>query len=193
MVHLELQQLVTGTVPSTVLCTQKTHTRTLRVHIVTHKIIFLEGDKVQSLRQGSPSLLLGSYYPVDFSSNLASIIKGALTKFCQTMLIFESSKTNTPIPQTGPRPYFEISAPNVRTQPWKWRLRKQVKMTHKHIQSKANTDKLCETMQNQCYPPIKKKQHNLGIRFQAFPLLEFSPLLESCSDIYMGLDCNPSI
>ncbi len=34
-------------------------------------------------------------------------------------------------------------------------------MTHKHIQTKANTDKLCETMQNQHYSPIKKKQHNL--------------------------------
>ncbi len=30
------------------------------------------------------------------------------------MLIFESTKTNTPTPH----PYFEISAPHVRTQPW---------------------------------------------------------------------------
>ncbi len=64
--------------------------------------------------------------------------------------------------------------------------RKQVKMTHKHIQTKANTDKLCETMQNQCYSLIKKKQRNLGVRFEPFPLLEFSPPLEICSDIYTG-------
>ncbi len=35
-------------------------------------------------------------------------------------------------------------------------------MTHKHIQTKANTDKLCETLQNQRYSPIKKKQRNVG-------------------------------
>ncbi len=59
-------------------------------------------------------------------------------------------------------------------------------MTHKHIQTKANTDKLCETMQNQCYSLIKKKQRNLCVWFEPFPLLEFSPPLESCSDIYVG-------
>ncbi len=49
------------------------------------------------------------------------------------------------------------------------------KITQKHIQAKASTDKLCETKLNQHYSPIKKNQ-----------LLEFSPLLESCSDIYVG-------
>ncbi len=57
-------------------------------------------------------------------------------------------------------------------------------MAHKHIQTKANTDKLCEAMQNQGY--IKKKQLNLGVRFEPFPSLEFSPPLERCSDIYAG-------
>ncbi len=85
---------------------------------------------------------------------------------------------------TGPRPYFEISAPHVRTQPWQLRSRKQLKMTQEHIQTKANTDKLCEIKQNQRYSPIKKKQRNLGVRFEPFPLLDFSPPLESCSDIY---------
>ncbi len=33
-------------------------------------------------------------------------------------------------------------------------------------------------------PLSRKKQRNLGLRFQAFPLLEFSPALESCSDVY---------
>ena len=74
---------------------------------------------------------------------------------------------------TVPRPYFEIFAPHVHTQPWQRRSRKQVKMTHKHIQTKANMDKLCETKQNQRYSPIKKKQSNLGVRFEPFPLLEF--------------------
>ncbi len=53
-------------------------------------------------------------------------------------------------------------------------------MTHKHIQTKANKDKLCETKQNQRYSPIKKTQSNLGIWFEPFPLLE------SYSDIYAG-------
>ncbi len=56
----------------------------------------------------------------------------------------------------------------------------------KHIQTKANTDKLCETMQNQRYLSKRKKQRNLRARFKPFPLLEFSPPLESCSDIYAG-------
>ncbi len=38
---------------------------------------------------------------------------------------------------------------------------------------------------NQCYFSIE--QSNLGIQSQAFPLLEFSPALESWSDIYMSL------
>ncbi len=76
--------------------------------------------------------------------------------------------------------------PHVHTQPWQRQSRKQAKMTQKHIQAKANMDKLCQTRQNQCSSPIKKKQHNLGVRFEPFPLLEFSPPLESCSDIYAG-------
>ncbi len=59
-------------------------------------------------------------------------------------------------------------------------------MTHKHIQIKANMDKVCETKQNQLYLLIKKKQRNLGVRFEPFPLLEFSPPLESPSNIYTG-------
>ncbi len=57
-------------------------------------------------------------------------------------------------------------------------------MTHKPIQTKANTDKLFETKQNQSYSPIKKKKRNLGVWFEPFPLIEFSPPLESYSDIY---------
>ncbi len=65
---------------------------------------------------------------------------------------------------TGPCPYFDISA----TQAYS---------------NKSNTDKLCETMQNQCYSPVKKKQRNLGVRFKPSALLEFALPLESCSDI----------
>ncbi len=70
--------------------------------------------------------------------------------------------------------------PHIYTQPW----RKKAKMTQQHIQAKASTDKLCEIKQNQRYSP--KKQHNLSIRFKPFTLLEFSPPLENCSDIYAG-------
>ncbi len=122
----------------------------------------------------------------DFGTTWGWVIKGALSDFCQTMFIFESPKTNTPIPQQDLALILKSPPPHVHTQPWRWRSQKQVKMTHKHIQTKANTDNLCETKQNQRYSPIKKKQRNLGIRFEPFSLLEFSPPLESCSDIYAG-------
>ncbi len=101
------------------------------------------------------------------------------------MFIFESTKTNTPNPDRT-SPLFWNLHPHTHTQPWQRRSWKQVKMTHKHIQTKANTVKLCETKQNQRYSPIKKKQRSLGVRFEPFPLLEFSPPLESCSEIYVG-------
>ncbi len=90
--------------------------------------------------------------------------------FAKRCWYLKAPKQTRPYP-IGPR-YFDISA--------------LTKMTHKHIYTKANTDKLCETMQNQHYSPIKKKQHNLGVRFEPVPLLEFYPSLESCSDIYAG-------
>ncbi len=50
-------------------------------------------------------------------------------------------------------------------------------MTHKHIQIKANTDKLCET-----------KRNNATSASDSSPSrsLSFSPPLDSCSDIYVG-------
>ncbi len=56
-------------------------------------------------------------------------------------------------------------------------------MTHKHIWTKANTDKLCETMQKSMLLTYQKETTNLRVRFDPFLLLEFSPPLESCSDI----------
>ncbi len=66
------------------------------------------------------------------------------------------------------------------TQPWQWQSRKQAKMTQKHIQAKASTDKLCETRLNQRYSPIKKKQHNLG------SLSSLHCWKAALSDIYSG-------
>ncbi len=91
--------------------------------------------------------------------------------------------THSPI---GPRSYFDISASDVRTQPWNNNDRSNKRRWLPSIFTQNPTHKLCETMQNQRYSPIKKKQCNLGIRFMPFLLLEFSPLLESCSNIYTG-------
>ncbi len=112
-------------------------------------------------------------------------IKGALSNFCQTMWIFESTKTS-PIPQQDlapilkypPHTYVHKNGSNDCRNKWRWHT--------SILKLKPNKDRLCEIKQNQRYSPIKKKLHNLGVRFQAFPLLEFSPPLESCSDIYAG-------
>ncbi len=87
---------------------------------------------------------------------------------------------------TGPRPYFDTSA-HVYVHNHgnddrgnKWR--------HKHIQAKANKDKLCETKQNQRYSPHLSKRNNTTSASDSSPSrsLSFSPPLESCSDIYTG-------
>ncbi len=114
-------------------------------------------------------------------------VKGALSDFCQMMLVFESTKTNTPIAQHDLAPIL-ISPPHTYVRN---HCRTTITETHKHIQTKVNKDKLCETKQNQCYSPIKKKQHDLGLRFEPFALLEFSPPLESCFDSTLP-DRNPS-
>ncbi len=69
------------------------------------------------------------------------------------MLIFESTKTNTPIPQQDLAPIL-ISPPHTYVHnPGITTIAETSEddMTHKHIQTKANTDKLYETMQNQSY------------------------------------------
>ncbi len=114
------------------------------------------------------------------------LIKGALSIFCQTMLIFESTKTNTPIPQQDLAPVL-ISPPHMYVHnPGITMIAETSEDDTQAYSNKSNTDKLCETMQNQHYSPIKKKQRNLGIWFELFALLEFSPPLEICSDIYVG-------
>ncbi len=51
-------------------------------------------------------------------------------------------------------------------------------------------------MQNQLYSPIKKKQHNLGVRFKPFLLIEFlstaGKLLRYLRGSYLLPDRNPS-
>ncbi len=56
-------------------------------------------------------------------AQIAFPLKGALSYFCQTKA--PNQTCHTP---TGPRPYFEISDPHVRTQPLQRRSRKQVKI-----------------------------------------------------------------
>ncbi len=94
------------------------------------------------------------------------------------MLIFESTKSNTSTPQTGPRPYFEISTPHVRT------VRnhgnddhRNKRRWHTSIFKQQPTQISCETKRNQRYSPIKKKPHNLELLVELFPLLEFCPPL----------------
>ncbi len=147
---------------------------------------FLEGDKVQSLRQGSPTLLLGCYYPADFSSNLASIIKGALSKFCQTMLIFEGTKTNTPVNQHDlapilkslPHTYVHNHGNDDCGNKWRWHTSifkqkptqiscvKQCKINVNHLSRRSNTTSASDSRPSRS--------------------LCFSPPLESSSDIYAG-------
>ncbi len=68
----------------------------------------------------------------------------------------------------------------------KWRRQK-------HIQAKANKDKLCETKQNQRYSPVKKKQHNLGVRFPLLKCLSTAGmLLRYLHGSYLLPDHNPS-
>ncbi len=95
------------------------------------------------------------------------------------MLIFESTKTNTPIAQqdltpiliSPPHTYVHNHSNDDRENKWRW---------HTSIFKQKPTWISCETKQNQRYSSIKKTQSNLGIWFEPFPLLE------SNSDIYAG-------
>ncbi len=80
------------------------------------------------------------------------------------MLIFEITKTDTPLPQKDLTAIL-IAPP------------------HTYLCIPGN-DLFCETKKKQCYSPFEHKQSNIGVQSQAFPLLEFSPALESLSDIY---------
>ncbi len=67
---------------------------------------------------------------------------------------------------------------------------------HKHIQTKANTDKLCETMQNQRYSTIKKETTQPRRLIRALPapwvLSTAGKLLRYLRGSYLLLDRNPS-
>ncbi len=72
------------------------------------------------------------------------------------MLIFERTKTKTPIAQQDLAPIL-ISPPQTCVHNPGITTIMETSEDDTHIQTKPNTDKLCETKQNQYYSPIKKK------------------------------------
>ncbi len=109
--------------------------------------------------------------------------KYALSDFCQMMLIFESTKANTPIPQQDLAPIL-ISLPHTYVHKHGNDNRRNKQRWHTSIFKQKPTQISFETMQNQRYSPIKNKQRNLSVQFGPFPLHEF--LSKSSSDIYAG-------
>ncbi len=85
-------------------------------------------------------------------------LKGGVSDFWSPMLTFEITKTNTPLPQKGLAPIL-IAPPHTSVQQRLvlWNKAKPVLLTY------------------------REEQSNLGVRSQTFPLLEFSPALESWS------------
>ncbi len=110
------------------------------------------------------------------------IVKGAPSDFCQTMLIFESTIKNTPIPQqdlalilkSPPHMYYTTMATTIAE------TSEDDTNIFKHMQHRLVVWNEAKSR----YSPIKKNQLNLSIRFDPFPLLEFSSPLASGSDIY---------
>ncbi len=91
-------------------------------------------------------------------------IKGGLSDFCQTMLIFESTKTYMPITQQEPRPYF-ISPPHTYVHnhskddhgnKWRW---------HTSIFKQNPTDKLCELKQCKINITHLSRRNNATLAF----------------------------
>ncbi len=111
-------------------------------------------------------------------------LKGALSDFCQTMLIFESTKTNTPIPQQDLAPIL-ISPPHTSTQPWHNDDRGNKRRWHKSIFKQKPTQISCVN-QRKFNVTHLSRNNTIGVRFEPFPLLEFTPPPEKCSDIYTG-------
>ncbi len=72
------------------------------------------------------------------------------------MLIFERTKTNTPIAQQDLAPIL-ISPPQTYVHNPGITTIMETSEDDTHIQTKPNTEKLCETKRNQYYSPFKKK------------------------------------
>ncbi len=82
----------------------------------------------------------------------------------------------------GHRPYFDISAPHVHNPV----MTMIVETSEDDTQAYLNNSQHRSFVWNNAKSTLltnKKKQRNLGVRFE--PLLELSPPLESCSDIYV--------
>lgn len=85
-------------------------------------------------------------------SSFTDQIKGGLNNVWLPMLIFQITKTNMQVPPKG---YPLLIALGLQ-------MNKQVNITHKYIQVKANIYYFCETKQNQSYTPIEKtKKQNV--------------------------------
>lgn len=104
-------------------------------------------------------------------SSFTDQIKGGLNNVWLPMLMFQITKTNTQVPPKG---YPLLIALGLQ-------MNKQVNMTHKYIQVKANIYYFCETKQNQSYTPIEKtKKQNLMsdlsylLRWKALPIFTVS-------------------
>ncbi len=84
-----------------------------------------------------------------------------------------------------PRPYFDTSAPHVRTHPWQRRSRKQVKKTSIFKQKPTRISCVKQSKINVTH---LSKRNNTTSASESSPSrsLSFSPPLESCSDIYTG-------
>ncbi len=82
------------------------------------------------------------------------------------MLIFEITKTNTPLPQKGLAPIL-IAPP------------------HTYIRIPGNDSSVKQSKSN-VYSPYREETKQPRRPIAGLPLLEFSPALESWSDIYTG-------
>ncbi len=97
------------------------------------------------------------------------------------MLIFEITKTNTPLPQKRLTPIL-IAPPHTYAHFQRLLYRVQCKKTLAFAACRVRCN-----LDTVLLLTIKKNQSNLSVRSQAFHSLRFSPALESWSDIYMGL------
>ncbi len=114
-------------------------------------------------------------------------LKGALSDFCQTMLIFESAKTNTSIPQQNLPLFWYLHPTCTYTQLWHNDHHGNKRRWHTSIFKQKPTQISCvKQFKINATHLSKKIKCNLDIRFEPFLLLEFSPPWESCFDIYAG-------
>ncbi len=115
------------------------------------------------------------------SEAVAAVINGALSDFCQTMLIFESTKTNTHT--TGPRPYFDTSAPTCTYTTMATTIAETSEEDTSIFKQKP-TRISCVNKSKINVTHLSKRNNTTSASDSRS--LSFSPPLESCSDIYAG-------